>query len=111
MWASILDIHMAGTAEDQSFSTAGRHDLNPMWFFSTGVLFQVFKRSDVVDFDAVCHARCPTLLTDLGQKPFFQFRPTSPPCLGRVLYGRVDIPYEWNASPCGYQRFLSFTWD
>ncbi len=111
MWASILDIHMASTAENQGFSTAGSHDLNPLRFLSTRVFFQVFECPNVMDFDPVCHASCPTLFTDLGQKPFFQFRSTSPSCLGRVLYGRVDIPYEWNASPCGYQRFLSLTRD
>ena len=102
---------MAGTAEDQGFSMAGRHDLNPSRFFSACVLFQIFECADVMDFDLVCHAGCPTVFTDLGQKPFFQFRPTSPSCLGRVLYGRVDLPYEWDASPCSYQRFLSLTRD
>ena len=53
MWASILDIHMASTAEDQGFSTAGSHDLNPLGFLSTCVLFQVFECPNVVGSGAV----------------------------------------------------------
>ncbi len=102
---------MASTAEDQGLSTAGRHDLNPLRFLSTCVFFQVFECPNVMDFDPVCHASGPALFTDLGQESFFQFRSTSPSCLRQVLYGRVDIPDEWNASPCGYQRFLSLTRD
>ncbi len=64
---------MASTAENQCFSTAGRHDLDPLRFLSTRVLFQIFERPNVMDFDLVCHAGCPTLLTHLSQKSFFQF--------------------------------------
>jgi hypothetical protein len=64
---------MASTAENQRFSMAGCHDLNPLWFLSTRVLFQVFECPNVMDFDLVCHAGCPALFTDLSQKSFFQF--------------------------------------
>lgn len=29
--------------------------------------------------------------------------------MSRVLSGRIDLPDAWNASPCGYEWFLSFT--
>jgi hypothetical protein len=44
---------MASTAENQRFSMAGRHDLNPLWFLSTRVLFQVFECPNVVGSGAV----------------------------------------------------------
>ncbi len=64
---------MAGMAEDQRFSPMGGHDLNPLWFLSTRVFFQVFECPDVMDLDFVRHASCPALFTYLGQEPLFEF--------------------------------------
>jgi hypothetical protein len=67
----MLNVHMASVAENQRFSSAGGHDLDPLWLFSACVLFQVFECPDVMHFDFIGHAGCPTLLTHLGQKPLF----------------------------------------
>ncbi len=64
---------MAGMAEDQRFSSAGGHDLYPSRLLPTGVLFQVFECSDVVNLDSIGHAGCPTLFAHLGKEPLFEF--------------------------------------
>ena len=64
---------MAGMAEDQGFPSAGSHDLNPLWLLSTGVLFQVFERPDVMDLYLSGHAGDSALFTHLGEEPLFQF--------------------------------------
>lgn len=62
---------MAGMAEDERFPPAGGHDLNPLRFLSTIVLFQVFECSDVVNLDLRGHASGPALFTHLGQELLF----------------------------------------
>ena len=64
---------MAGMAEDQRFPSAGGHDLYPSRLLPTCVLFQVFECSDVVNFDSIGHASCPTLFAHLGKEPLFKF--------------------------------------
>ena len=99
----MLDVHVAGVAEDERFSPARSHNLNPLWLFSASVLFQVFERSDVMHLYLSRHAGCPALFTSLGQDPSFQFRPFPGVLLYFVLDGSGDIPGEGDASPGGYQ--------
>src|SRR6266567_1171541 len=111
MWASMLDVHVAGVTEDECFSSARSHNLNPLWLLSTGILFQVFERPDVMHLYLSRHAGCPALFTSLGQDPSFQFRPFPGVLLHFVLNGCGDIPGEGDASPSGYQWFLSLSRD
>ena len=63
----MLNIHMAGVAENQRFAAARGHDLNPERLLSTVVLFQVFECPNVVDLYFVRHASCPALFTHLSK--------------------------------------------
>jgi len=98
-------------AEDERFPPACGHDLKPLRFLSTCILFQVFERSHVMYLYLVRHTGCPALFTRLSQEPSFQFRPFPGVLFYFVLDGCGDIPDEGDASPGGYQWLFPFTWD
>jgi len=98
-----MEVSVTGATQDQRFSAASGHMLNPEGFLSTGILFQVFERPDVMHLYLSRHAGCPALFTSLGQDPSFQFRPFPGVLLYFVLDGSGDIPGEGDASPGGYQ--------
>ena len=69
----MLNIHMAGMAENQGFAATRSHNLNPERFLSTVVVFQVFERPDVMYLYLSGHAGYSALFTHLGEEPLFQF--------------------------------------
>src|SRR6266568_627211 len=111
MWASVLNVHMTSMAEDERFPPACGHDLNPERLLSTCILVQVFQCPYVMDLYLIRHAGRPALFTSLGQQSSFQFRPFPGVLLHFVLNGCGDIPGEGDASPGGYQWFLSLSRD
>jgi hypothetical protein len=52
---------MAGVAEDQGFSAACGHDLDPLRLLSACVLFEIFECSHVMHFDPISYAGCSAL--------------------------------------------------
>lgn len=68
-----MQIHMTGAAQDQCFAAASSYDLDPARLFSTLVSVQILEGTKVMDLHGICHVGCPTVFTDLGEEPLFQF--------------------------------------
>ena len=68
-----MQIDMARVTKHHRFAMTSCHDLDPTGFLSAFVLVEVFESTYMMNFDVVRHACGPTVFTDLGQEPLFQF--------------------------------------
>jgi hypothetical protein len=59
---------MTRSTENQRLAMACSHRFDPLSLVAACVFGEVFQSSNVVHFDLVA---CPTLLTGIGQEPFF----------------------------------------
>jgi hypothetical protein len=89
-----LDILVTGSAKDQRFPATGHHELDPSWFLSAWVFFQIFERSDVMHLYGGGLAGGSALLADLCEQSFFQFGPPHRLMRGLVVEGCFDIPLK-----------------
>ena len=98
---------MAGAAKNQCLAVTGSHDLYPTRLFFTLVLVQVFEGTDVVDLKVICHVGRPAMFAYLGQESLFEFRSVMPDLRWLVVKRCLDIPFQGNTSPGGYQWLFS----
>ena len=105
----MLDVRVAGAADDQGFASTGNHHFDPGRFLGPPMAQQVLERTNMVDLDGVMRA---TELARIRQKPLFQVRSLVVPDATRlVLEYCILIVLERDSAPCRYQWLLSFSID
>src|SRR6266446_10523760 len=106
----ILNILVTRSTKNQRFAVSGCHDFDPVRFFSARVAVQIFECPNVMHFDLLCERCGSTLFTDLGQKPFLEFRSWVPMRRWSVFEVCLHIPLQRDTAPRGYQRLLPLAW-
>jgi hypothetical protein len=95
---------MAVSAGNEGFPSAGGHDLDPPRSLALSFVLQVFQGSNMVDFHLLPWS---AEFADVGQESFFEFWSACPHWGERVIEDGCVSACECDASPSGYQGFLS----
>lgn len=98
----VVDVLVAGTADDKGLAAAGGHPQDPLrlWFPPVGV--EIFQRPDVMHFDLVSRS---AEFAGIGQEPLDQFRQVTVPDAWRVVVEGpwCDVARQADAAPFGHQ--------
>jgi hypothetical protein len=86
---SIIGCLMASFAEKEGLSLEGYHSLDPLWFWSSWVLMELFHCSHMMYFYIFT---CPTEFTEICKQALYEFCSTAIELRWLVLQGCLDIP-------------------